>query len=111
MLKLTPDEQTWLEAYRLVLDERFSGLVETFLIFGSKARGDAGPDSDIDVLLVIREGDWQVKESVTHPGYELSIGTDVVPSFVVYTKDEWEARRKSQAPFWQTVTRDGVMVS
>ena len=32
------------------------------LLFGSRARGDAGPDSDID-LLVIREADFRPGES------------------------------------------------
>jgi len=40
----------------------------------------------------------------------LSIETGVVPSFLVYTREEWEARRQGQAPIWQTITRDGVAV-
>ena len=44
------------------------------------------------------------------PGNMLAIGTEVVPSFVVYTREEWEQRREDRAPFWQTVTRDGVPV-
>ncbi|MBT4500260.1 MAG: nucleotidyltransferase domain-containing protein [Gemmatimonadetes bacterium] len=80
------------------------------LIFGSKARGTATEGSDLDILLLIREGDWRLKEAVTKPGYMLSIGTEVVPSFLVYTRKEWEARRQEQAPIWQTITRDGVAV-
>ena len=34
-------------------------------IFGSKARGEARTDSDLDVLVVIREGDGYVKEALT----------------------------------------------
>ena len=110
MLKLTPDEQTWLEAYRRVLDERFSGLVDTFLIFGSKARGDAGPDSDLDVLLVIREGDWRLKDAITLPGYDLALGTDAVPSIQVYTVDEWHQFRERESVFQEAVERDGVPI-
>ena len=110
MLHLSPEEQRWLDAYRQILDDQFPGLVEEFLIFGSKARGDSTPDSDLDLLLVIREGDWRRKEEITRPGNMLAIGTEVVPSFVVYTREEWEQRREDRAPFWQTVTRDGVPV-
>lgn len=110
MLNLTLEEQQWLNEYRKALDEQFPGLVEDIIIFGSKARGTATPDSDLDILLLIKEGDWSRKQAIREPGYTLSIGTSVVPSFIVYTKAEWEHRRQGRAPFWQTVTRDGVPV-
>jgi predicted nucleotidyltransferase len=62
-MQLTAEEQAWLDAYRKALAEDFPDLVEELLIFGSKARGEAGPDSDLDVLLVIREGDSQRKRA------------------------------------------------
>ena len=109
-MKLTHEEEQWLKDYRRILAQRFPGLVEQIVIFGSKARGTATADSDLDVLIVIREGDWQLKDLVTEPGYELSLGTDVVPSIMVYTREEWEQHRRDEAPFWQTVNRDGVVV-
>jgi uncharacterized protein len=110
MLVLTATEKGWLDEYRAVLEKEFPGVVEQLLIFGSKARGTATEDSDLDVLLILREGDWRLKEAITKPGYMLSIETGVVPSFLVYTREEWEARRQGQAPIWQTITRDGVAV-
>lgn len=110
MLQLTPVEQQWLDEYRKILDEKFPGLVEEMLIFGSKARGTATEDSDLDILLVIREGDWWKKRDIAAPGYDLAICTDAVPSIMIHTREEWDDRRKTRAPFWQTVTRDGVEV-
>ena len=51
MLILSAAEQAWLEAYRAVLNKEFPGLVEQVIIFGSKARGTATADSDLDVLI------------------------------------------------------------
>lgn len=110
-MKLTPEEQAWLDAYRQALAERFPGLVEEIVIFGSKARGTGTADSDLDILVVIREGDWRLKDAVAQPGDRLAVGTDVVPSIIVLTGKEWETYRKRQAPFWLTVTRDGVVVA
>jgi len=107
---LTPEDRAWLDAYGRALDEKFPGLVEEMILFGSKARGTATADSDLDLLVVIREGDWRLKDEVTLPGYELEIGTGVVPSIIVFTKEEWDRHRECQAPFWITVTRDGVEV-
>jgi len=110
-MRLTHEEQAWLEAYRKELAEQFPGLVEQIIIFGSRARGTATLDSDLDILLIIREGDWRLKEALATPGYDLAVGTDMVPSILVYTEQEWEDRRRLQAPFWQAVDRDGVRVS
>lgn len=109
-MNLTRDEQAWLDSYRQALAEQFPNLVEEIVIFGSKARGTAKTDSDLDVLVVIREGDRRLKDAVRRPGYLLSIGTDAVPSMMVLTREEWKLLQKRQAPFWQTVTRDGVVV-
>lgn len=109
-MKLTSEELAWLDSYRQALSQQFHGLVEQIIIFGSKARETATADSDLDLLVVIREGDWRLKDAVTRPGYQLSIGTEVVPSIMVYTAEEWESHRRRQAPFWRTVTRDGVVV-
>ncbi|HEV8715198.1 MAG TPA: nucleotidyltransferase domain-containing protein [Candidatus Binatia bacterium] len=110
-MRLTHEEQAWLDAYRQILAEQFPGLVQRIIIFGSKAKGTATPDSDLDVLVIIREGDWRLKDALAAPGYDLVIGTDVVPSILVYTEQEWEDRRRLRAPFWQAVDRDGVTVS
>ena len=47
---------------------------------------------------------------MTEAGYLLAIGTDVAPSIIVLTREEWGRLQKREAPFWQTVTRDGVAV-
>ena len=94
MLKLTLDEQAWLDEYRKALDGAFPGIVEDILIFGSKARGDSGMESDLDVLVVLREADRQTKREVRHTGHLLSALSDAQPSIMVYTKAEWQERER-----------------
>ena len=53
MLTLHPEEQTWLDEYRKALGERHPGTVLRMVVYGSKARGDAREDSDLDVLVVV----------------------------------------------------------
>ena len=53
-MRLTVDEQVWLDAYRRVLEEQHPGAVTRMVIYGSKARGDDHPDSDLDVLLIVK---------------------------------------------------------
>ncbi len=110
-MTLTPEERAWLDAYRREVADRFPGLIEEILVFGSKARGDAGPESDLDVLVIVREGDRNTKRGIRHIGHRLAVATDVVPSIMVYTREEWSRRERGGSPFYQAVTRDRVRVA
>jgi predicted nucleotidyltransferase len=107
-MKLTAEEQAWLDAYRKVLIQQFPDLVEEMLIFGSKARGEARQDSDLDVLVILREGDWKRKNEVRHIGHDLAVLSQAVPSIMVYTREEWTLRGQAGSPFYRAVMRDQV---
>jgi uncharacterized protein (UPF0332 family)/predicted nucleotidyltransferase len=109
-MKLPAEDEAWLRHYQRALAERFPGLVKDIIVYGSKARGTATADSDLDLLVVIRDGDPRLKEAVARPAHDLSVGTNVDPSILVFTTSEWEAREKGRDPFWSTVARDGRIV-
>jgi len=110
MLKLTLDEQAWLDTYRRELEARHQGTIERMLIYGSKARGDAHPESDLDVLLIVKNHAGNLKRELRRIGYTLAATSEVVPSILAYTEDEWEQRKKSGSPFRRAVERDAVRV-
>src|SRR5215471_10915162 len=109
-MRLTADEQAWLDAYRQILKGQYPGIVERMIIYGSKARGDDHPDSDLDVLLIVKNEAAHLKRQLRRIGYELAATSDAVPSILAYTQDEWETRRKHGSPFQQAVERDAVPV-
>ena len=110
-MKLTPEERTWRDAYCQELARQFPDLVEEIVLFGSQARGEAGADSDLDVLVIIREGDRTKKRAVRHIGHHLAVMSEAVPSIMVYTREEWFSRRRDNSPFDRAVVSDGVRVA
>jgi len=108
--QLTPSEQEWLNAYREALGAQYPGTVEEMLIYGSKARGDAGPESDLDVLLIVKDRAARRKRALRRVGYGLAAATDVVPSIMAYTRSEWDERKQYGSPFRRAVERDGLRV-
>ena len=108
MLNLNVEDQRWLDQYLPALREQFPGQVEEFIIFGSKARGDDGTDSDLDVLIVTRHGDRQLTKEIRSLGHSLAMPIGAVPSILIYSKEEWTERGRDGSPFYKAVVRDGV---
>jgi predicted nucleotidyltransferase len=110
MLQLTAEEQAWLDAYRQALDKKHPGAVQEILIYGSKARGQTHAESDLDVLLIVKNESGKLKRELRRIGYLLAATAEVLPSILAYTQEEWESRKRSGSTFRQAVERDAVRV-
>lgn len=78
------------------------------ILFGSQARGDARPDSDWDVLILL-DKDKVTSQDVDDYSYPLrELGWDVneCVNALLFTKKEWQQNIAS--PFYENVTRDGI---
>lgn len=108
---LTGEDRRLLDAFRAALKQDFDDVVETITVFGSKARGEATSESDLDILVVVDSGDWRLKWNIADVAYGLAIGTDVVPSVKVYTRQEWHRLRDMKSGFYDDVLRDGIVAA
>jgi predicted nucleotidyltransferase len=79
------------------------------ILYGSRARGDAAPDSDWD-LLVLLDGpvDLGRKRALSHRLYELEWDTGDVLSLVIRERAQWESSLYRAMPFHWNVTREGI---
>jgi predicted nucleotidyltransferase len=46
-------------------------------LFGSKARGDDKPDSDIDMLVIVASDDWHIRDKVYDVATDMLLQADV----------------------------------
>ena len=105
-----PEEQSWLEQYRAALTSRHGEALKDVLVYGSKARGDAHEESDIDVLLIVRNEARGLKRTLRRIGYELAATSYAMPSILARTEEEWERLRQRRSPFRAAIERDGISV-
>ena len=109
-LELTADERAWLDAYRKSLGQCHPDSVVRMLVYGSKARREAHRESDLDVLIIVRNDLAHMKRTLRRVGYDLTATTDAVPSIMAYTAAEWQEGNARGYPFQRAVERDGVTV-
>ncbi|MBI3976556.1 MAG: nucleotidyltransferase domain-containing protein [Chloroflexi bacterium] len=81
------------------------------ILYGSRARGDAAPDSDWDLLILV---DGPVtrerEEALTDRLFNLGLETDTVLSSLVHSKEEWASPIYQAVPFHENVTREGIPI-
>ncbi|MFO7651978.1 MAG: nucleotidyltransferase domain-containing protein [bacterium] len=85
--------------------------VHRVVVFGSRARGDADPDSDLDVLVIVaRTLTPADEEFVSDCAWEAGFGHGIVVVPVVFSLDEWERGPESRSLLARAVATDGVAV-
>jgi len=81
---------------------------EKIILFGSAARGEAGPDSDADFLIIKSQTPYYGADRIR----ELSrlIERDIPVDFLVYRPEEFEKRLEMGDPFLKAVLKDGKVL-
>jgi predicted nucleotidyltransferase len=97
-----------------MLAEIVHRLVEAFCpekiyLFGSRARGEAGQDSDYDLMVVVSQS--------TEPGYRLAQeahsllwGLGVAADILVWTREQFDSRRHVVASLPATIVHQGQLL-
>ena len=79
-------------------------------LIGSKARGDSDEESDIDVVIVLEQVDWQIERNIFESCFYIGLRHDVVISPTVYAKPELDMPLTRITPFYLAVEAEGVLV-
>jgi predicted nucleotidyltransferase len=98
------DQRIWEMVRRLV--ERFAP--ERIILFGSWARGEAGPDSDVDLLLVMDIAGS--KRAVAAEAYQLLQGSGLAKDIIVVRPDEVERYRDVVGSIIYPALREGEVL-
>ena len=80
------------------------------VVFGSRARGEGGPESDLDLLLVLDRDDLAIRRRAFDLAYEVFLATDVLISPLVISREGFAALKRSGRRIIRDIERDGVPV-
>jgi predicted nucleotidyltransferase len=77
-------------------------------VFGSRARGDAAPDSDLDVFIELEEVTHELRQRISEIAWEVGFQWDRVITTVVATRDGLEHGAMGANPLVLNVEREGI---
>ena len=77
-------------------------------LFGSKVRGNYYEDSDIDILIIVKERRSFIIDAIYQELLEVELEYDSKISLTIFSEVEYDHNIQAQTPFVQTLANEGV---
>ncbi|HLF90728.1 MAG TPA: nucleotidyltransferase domain-containing protein [Anaerolineales bacterium] len=107
--KLQDNEQLALQGLIETLQNRFSEQLRDVILYGSKARGDSTPDSDIDILIILSDENEQLRRDILTIASQFSLEYDVLISPHVIGETRFSQKRGFT--YYRNVARDAIQLN
>ena len=103
------DLMNLLQMLRDELGAALRGNLDQIVMYGSRARGDDTPDSDLDILLVLRDAGPGNREKAHQIVYQLmwDRGFDPLISMNIIDREYYQLLREAGSSYLQNIQREG----
>jgi len=82
------------------------------VLYGSQARGQSKPESDVDLLVLLNEDVTPTKKRIIHDMlYEIGLAEDMVISTIVRSYSAWNSPISQAMPLYRTIQQEGVQLA
>lgn len=105
---LSRQETEAVRAYIDALQQRVGGkLIDAFL-FGSKARGESHPDSDIDLMVILDHPTGDDLSQARGLAFDIWLAYQVFLSVRAMSRQHWQELAAVQSLFYRNAVRDAI---
>jgi len=108
---LTATERQAVATFVQQLHERFPGEILDVSLFGSKARGDSGPWSDVDILVTVTEESWPRRAAISTLAADVSLAYDILLAPRVIGRERWERMKREQFSLYRNIAAEGISLT
>lgn len=84
--------------------------IEKVIVFGSRARGDAEEDSDLDLFVVVSQRNRPIKEAIDKCCWQVGFEEGIIIQTVVMTRDEADNSPQRSSLLMQASRQEGVAI-
>ena len=103
------DIEDLLQLFRDKLGMALGRNLEQVILYGSRARGDEGPDSDLDVLIVVRNSGSSEREMIHRIAYQIMWDREFKPliSLNIIDREHYLLLSKAGSSYLGNILREG----
>jgi len=105
---LTIQETEALKELKSTLKEFLDNKIVKFVLYGSKARGDYDPESDIDVAIIVKGMTRQLKNQILDKVAEIEFKYCTPLSTLVLSEEDFEDLKKHERRIALDIEREGI---
>ena len=109
-MKLSIKEKKIVEEFKRRIEKKYSDEIQDVLVFGSKARGNADKESDIDIIVITLSEDWEKGDEIREIGYGLDEDIGYKLSIQVISKTHIEYLRRHNFQFIKNIEKEAVSI-
>ena len=107
-LDLSPNEDRAVKDLLATVKNTFGDRILRAALFGSKARGDDTPASDIDLLLIVTDDSWRFRHALVEIGAEIGLKHDVLFDLRIISEARWQYLGSIKAGLFQNISQDSI---
>jgi len=102
-------ETTILSEIKELLVENFGDNIEEVILFGSRAQGNSRPDSDYDILVILKHPyDCHLKRKISDVCYQVDLKHDVFTDVEIISRDELQNGLRGSHPVFLKAIQTGI---
>ncbi|AEA46564.1 nucleotidyltransferase domain-containing protein [Archaeoglobus veneficus] len=104
------------ESYQKAIDEfvrrvrKYGDKIESIILFGSVARGEAREDSDIDILIISKGDSFDMQKRISEVVVEILLNTGIYISAKVISTEEYNLMRNINSSFFRNISKEGIVI-
>ena len=107
---LTKQERAALRDFIACLRAEYPAQIRRVILFGSKARGNSGTESDLDVFVLVASDDWHLHDRMITASAPISIKYNALISPKIIGPDLYKKMERLKSNLLTNVRKEGVML-
>lgn len=101
-----------IESYVLEIQKIYGAHLRKIIMYGSYARGDFRPDSDMDIMILLDMSDLELKQysrKLSYMTYDFNLDNDIDIKPIAKSEEHF-GKWVENYPFYANIQREGVVL-